>query len=386
MTNKTTKVRHIHEVIIPQDRGEAGIPSEKPTKKDGLAAPVTPEKPRPSVESIPDRIGGLRSAGHSWMTDKEREMSTPSSNKEPMPSRLQKVVPTEKSLAEDEAKDIKRRQKYYEKAIEEKERSYNLRVVHGYTFRQLATAAATKKFASESYKYDLSFLDSDEYPLIKGKRSRKSYREVYDDILANRRTRYPTTVDELVECLPVAMLPDITEGEINFFVDLASNNYSKPQMDERRREGRYGTEVILLDSIIPLANRIIRRAWDLRLLNPNPEHKPPKSAGEAPGEKIVVDYDKEIAGMKRGSVPVPGQVVAGKRTYGDKDGRRPLDTFEGGRTHGPGQVETTDEKDLEKIERTKESGDVNADHAAKDFESGNTDDAVEDSYNEDSQP
>lgn len=331
----------LHQVVIPADRGEDGVPQRPAFTDMELAERVGIEAPprceahrlvdcatcRPVVESksaISSNIADVPDfPGSAWGSERNQGSETYSLYYEPAivvkPKRVR-----EETLDEEKQRKIEERRDRLIQVGEHLQKQENLRAFSGYSVRQLARVLITPGFIPATEKPDFRYLMCDEPFVYKGKRARKSWREIKLDIGKGERKRRPRTMDELVECLPRIFEPALSPEKVALYKDYAAGNVKKMQIETRMKAAG-------ITNWVETENWIIRRAWDLNLLRQRDTRS--SNLPSALEEKAEVDHDQEIHAIKRGIMTI-GQVVKAKHG-------RPLYSFEGGKQYGPGQVPKT---------------------------------------------
>jgi hypothetical protein len=177
------------------------------------------------------------------------------------------VKPTESiSLDEEKRREIESRRRWlYAKC--EAPQPKNLRLLHGYSPRQLAKLLEEPGFIPVKEERDLV---SDEICIAHGKKLRKTVRQINRDICLGKRKRFPKTISDLQLCAPIILVPELSPDAAAFYKDLASGNFRKKTIHQRIKDGVYGKQRDRkFFNPVEIADWIIKRAWSLNLLKPN---------------------------------------------------------------------------------------------------------------------
>jgi hypothetical protein len=185
---------------------------------------------------------------------------------------------------------------------------------HGYNPRQLALFLDLPGFVGEKEVTDYDKLSS-------GK-----FLKWYMQIIAKTRKRYPRTLGELVNSLPRKTVPRFSAEEIRFCKNYAPRKYNPQQMQDRIFDGVYKPLRIDDFTIREIQNGIIRRAWDLRLLN----FKTRGGIAHDFDRELEADHDAEIKSGNFGDTTVTGGF---RSTPGKMFQAKPMNSFERGPIH-----------------------------------------------------
>jgi hypothetical protein len=345
------KRRPQHEWIIPADCGEDGIPAYEYFEQGrsplsgGIGSawvaplrtaqyslspsnPPTDDQPRTkSVSDISAKVSDFRGSG--WGSERRQGSENP--YYEPpvvvKPNQTRRDATASTSPEEDRRREIETRRRWLYANCEAPQPK-NLRLLHGYSPRQLAKLLDEPGFIPVKEKRDLL---SDDICIVNGKKLRKTVRQINRDICSGKRKRFPKTISDLESCAPIILVPELSLDAAVFYKDLASGNFKTEMIHERIKEGRYGKQRDKeFFNPVEIADWIIKRAWSLNLLKPNQNHSSNPGSTIPDQGPVEVDHGLEIKAMGKG-IGTIGQVVKAKHG-------RPLYSFEGGRQHGPGHV------------------------------------------------
>ena len=203
----------------------------------------------------------------------------------------------------------------------------NLRRQHRYTQRQLADCFDEPGFNPKILKTDLRLLYTDDIP---PGWTKKTWRELHTEITSGERhqnDKPPRTMEELLNMLPMRWMPIFSVGQVQFYKDYASGNYTIEELQQRVAEGIYAKRGFEeRDYIIRLENEIIRRAWQ-RLLLPLP------AGGDhhAKDFEVLLDesYAAVVQGIDAGAENIGGSIIGMRyRTTWGRGSRARLNSFD----------------------------------------------------------
>ncbi len=233
--------------------------------------------------------------------------------------------PEIKSITKEVAKIVADRpQKVRKKKSLEPKELPNLRKQHHYTPRQLADCFDEPGFNPKILTTDLRLLYTNDIP--QGW-THKSWRQLHAEIIGGERhqnDKPPRTMEELLNMLPMRWMSIFSVGQVQFYKDYASGNYTIEELEQRRAEGVYARRGFEEpDYLIRLENEIIRRAW-ARLLLPLP------AGGDhhAKDFEVLLDesYAAVVQGIDVGAESIGGSVIGMK--YKPNGFRARLNSFD----------------------------------------------------------
>jgi hypothetical protein len=210
----------------------------------------------------------------------------------------------------------------------------NLRRIHGYSARDLASCFDDPGFNDKVPRTDYRLLSSDERIPEKHLHSNTEirnmkWRELHQQVTNGERAgrRHPQTLAELLNMLPLALFPLFTPGQVAFYRDYAGGNFRKEELEFRIANGFYGRAGFeTQDYLVVFENRIIVRAWQRLLLKPKTEVRV-----EDFDRLLQAGHDAETLAIASGAASI-GSVISAKwkDTPGKTFGLRGLDSFEHG--------------------------------------------------------
>ena len=233
--------------------------------------------------------------------------------------------PEIKSITKEVAKIVADRpQKVQKKKSLQPSKLLNLRKKHGYTPRQLADCFDEPGFNSQMLMTDLRLLYTNDIP--QGW-AHKSWSQLHAEIQRGERhqnDKPPRTIQELVNMLPMRKMLIFPTGQVQFYKDYASGNYTIEELEQRRAEGVYARRGFEEpDYLIRLENEIIKRAWH-RLLLPIP------NGGDHHEKDFEVLLDESYAavvqGINAGAENIGGSIIGMK--YKSTGFRAGLNSFD----------------------------------------------------------
>jgi hypothetical protein len=209
----------------------------------------------------------------------------------------------------------------------------NLRRIHGYSVRDLASCFDDAGFNAKVPRTDYRLLSSDERIPEKHLHSNTEirnmkWRELHQQVMAGERAgrRHPQTLAELLNMLPLALFPLFTPGQIAFYKDYAGGNLRKEELEFRIANGFYGRAGFeTQDYLLVLENRIVVRGWQRLLLKPKTEVRV-----EDFDRLLHAGHDAETLAIASGAASIGGSIISSKwkDTPGKTFSRNGLDSFE----------------------------------------------------------
>ncbi len=186
----------------------------------------------------------------------------------------------------------------------------SLRNKYRYTLRELAACFDEPGFNAKVQTSDLRLLYTNDIP---PGWTNKSWRQLHLEIINGERyqnDKPPRTMEEILNMLPMRWMPIFSSGQVQFYKEFASGNYTLEELEQRIVDGLYfrrGFEE--KDHLVLLENKIIKRAWD-RLLLPIPDdgHYHHKDFD------VLLDEadDARIRGIDAGAETINGSIIGMK--------------------------------------------------------------------------